>query len=318
LESPAHGKTIPYLPLLELLRNRFGIAEKDGSRAARQETAGELADALSDGSIQLFGRVLLSRSLEWQARLAGALGIHGQAVEIGGGEIRAEHAEFDVPLVVGVLRANVLGMLGRHRKEMEFSERLLVLLRRGGRSMDLSGLAADYVTRSCWVLGDAERARRFSSEALREAQRFGADRNVVFALLACGIARCLSLRWEEADGFLELARERIAAAGAGREWTMLIYAGALRVRVLCILGEPEHQPELEAQIAETLELIQRWDMKALLPLIAARASRTRLVARRRGRHGARSRRSAAPLRGDGRHRLGRVRAIDRGVTRSGA
>ena len=155
---------------------------------------------------------------------------------------------------------------------------------------------------------------------------------------------------------LERARERIAAAGAAREWTMLIdgfqvlcwagmgdaersldlarrgvektradavdcaliYAGALRARVLCILGEPEYQPELEAQIAETLELIQRWDMKALLPLIAARVSRTRMVARRRGRHGARSRRSAAPLRGDGRHRLGRVRAIDRGVTRSGA
>jgi hypothetical protein len=31
--------------------------------------------------------------------------------------------------------------------------------------------------------------------------------------------------------------------------------------VLCILGEPEYQPELEAQIAETLELIQRWDMR---------------------------------------------------------
>ena len=40
---PAHGKTIPYLPLLELLRNLFGIEEQDGPREARQKIAGELA-----------------------------------------------------------------------------------------------------------------------------------------------------------------------------------------------------------------------------------------------------------------------------------
>ena len=48
---PAHGKTIPYLPLLELLRNLFGITEQDGPREARQKIAGELAlldDAFAD------------------------------------------------------------------------------------------------------------------------------------------------------------------------------------------------------------------------------------------------------------------------------
>ena len=45
---PAHGKSIPYLPLLELLRNLFGITEQDGPREARQKIAGELA-LLDDG-----------------------------------------------------------------------------------------------------------------------------------------------------------------------------------------------------------------------------------------------------------------------------
>ena len=37
---PAHGKTIPYLPLLELLRNLFGIADQDGPREARRKNRG--------------------------------------------------------------------------------------------------------------------------------------------------------------------------------------------------------------------------------------------------------------------------------------
>jgi ketosteroid isomerase-like protein len=48
---PAHGRTVPYLPLLELLRNLFGIADQDGPREARQKIAGELAlldDAFAD------------------------------------------------------------------------------------------------------------------------------------------------------------------------------------------------------------------------------------------------------------------------------
>ena len=40
---PAHGKTVPYLPLLELLRNLFGIIDQDTPPQARQKIAGALA-----------------------------------------------------------------------------------------------------------------------------------------------------------------------------------------------------------------------------------------------------------------------------------
>src|SRR5262245_30036307 len=39
---PAHGKTVPYLPLLELLRGIFGITERDSDHEARRKLAGEL------------------------------------------------------------------------------------------------------------------------------------------------------------------------------------------------------------------------------------------------------------------------------------
>jgi class 3 adenylate cyclase len=39
---PAHGKTVPLLPILELLRNSFGIAAQDGDQAAREKIAGRL------------------------------------------------------------------------------------------------------------------------------------------------------------------------------------------------------------------------------------------------------------------------------------
>ena len=39
---PAHGKTIPYLPLLEVLRDIFGIGERDSDHEARRKIAGEL------------------------------------------------------------------------------------------------------------------------------------------------------------------------------------------------------------------------------------------------------------------------------------
>jgi hypothetical protein len=43
--------------------------------------------------------------------------------------------------------------------------------------------------------------------------------------------------------------------------------GLLAARVLRMVGGPQLQDDLEAQIAETLDLIQRMDMKGLLPLI---------------------------------------------------
>ena len=39
---PAHGKTVPYLPLLEMLRDIFGIEARDSDHDARRKIAGEL------------------------------------------------------------------------------------------------------------------------------------------------------------------------------------------------------------------------------------------------------------------------------------
>ena len=38
----AHGKTVPFLPVLEIQRDYFGITEQDGDRAAREKIAGRL------------------------------------------------------------------------------------------------------------------------------------------------------------------------------------------------------------------------------------------------------------------------------------
>jgi class 3 adenylate cyclase/tetratricopeptide (TPR) repeat protein len=39
---PAHGKTLPFLPVLQLLRSYFGITDADGDEAARKKIAGTL------------------------------------------------------------------------------------------------------------------------------------------------------------------------------------------------------------------------------------------------------------------------------------
>jgi class 3 adenylate cyclase len=53
---PAHGKNIPYLPILELLRNYFDIKADDNARQARQKIAGTLA--LLDATLQEASPVL--------------------------------------------------------------------------------------------------------------------------------------------------------------------------------------------------------------------------------------------------------------------
>jgi class 3 adenylate cyclase/tetratricopeptide (TPR) repeat protein len=40
---PAHGRNVPYLPLLELLRSVFGIGDRDSDHESRRKIAGELA-----------------------------------------------------------------------------------------------------------------------------------------------------------------------------------------------------------------------------------------------------------------------------------
>ena len=112
---------------------------------------------------------------------------------------------------------------------------------RAGSSADLSSAATDRFW-ACWVSGDAPLAQCCSEESLLLAERCGSDRNIVYALLACGNACTLGLRWEEGKAFLERAREQILTTGAGVEWTALVeghYA-------LCLasLGERERTREL--------------------------------------------------------------------------
>ena len=213
--------------------------------------------------------------------------------------------------------------------------------------------AADRIW-TCWILGDAERARRFSSEALQMAERFGADRNIVYALTgvwrrelsraALGggptgsssgassgsprpaparewrqlsstrIWALASRRW--AIGRAQLARAwRVGADTRQRSWTSLT---AIKGRSCASAAHDrradEHLRRARSQIAETIELYRRAGHQGFLPLTAARARRPRPTARRRRRHGARPRRGAAPLRADGCHRLGRLREVDRSMS----
>ena len=182
-----------------------------------------LADAEGDRPVQLFARWSLGRAVAWQGRPHESERIFDQAAEIGGGDAGADVEVLGWRPYVECLsiRSAVHSVLGRPREGLEFAERLPELLRRSGLQADMAQPATDRIW-TCWVLGDAERARRFTAEALQVAERFGADRNVVYALAACGIASCLALRWDEGDTFLERARQRIAATGAGREWSMLV------------------------------------------------------------------------------------------------
>ena len=182
-----------------------------------------LADAENDRPVQIFARHALGRAFTWQARIHEGLRLFDQAAEIGGGDAGADIEVLGSRPYVECLslRAIQYGWLGKPREALEFVERLPVLLRRPGVRSDLSSPAADRIW-TCWILGDGIRARRFSSEALQIAERFGADHSVVYALLACGNASCLALHWEEADGYFERARQRISITGAGAEWSNVI------------------------------------------------------------------------------------------------
>jgi tetratricopeptide (TPR) repeat protein len=264
-----------------------------------------LADAEGDLPIQLFARWSLGRALAWRGLVHESERIYDQAAEIGGGDGGADIEVLGWRIYVECLsiRSAVKSMLGRPREGLEFAEWLPALLRRSRLQVDMAQPATDRIW-TCWILGDAGRARRYTDEALRIGERFGTDRNVVYALAACGIASCLGLRWDEGDRLLERARQRIAASGAGGEWSMLVdgfqalclagmgdrdrslalarrgveqatanaldwprvMQGALAARVLRMAGD-QYRDELEARIVETLELIQQADMVGMLPLV---------------------------------------------------
>ena len=266
----------------------------------------ELADAEGDPPIQVFARWSLGRALAWMGRVHESERIYDQAVEIAEVDAGVDIEVFGWRLYVECLsiRSAVHAFSGRTREGLEFADRFPALLREAGPRVDMAQPATDRIW-TCWVLGDADRARRFTGEALQMAERFGTDRNVVYALAACGIASCLSLCWDEGDGLFERARQHISATGAGREWNMVVdgyqalcwagmgdhdrslelarrgveqalaaalpwprvVQGALAARVLRMTGDAQHQDELEARISETVELIRQCDMLAPLPLV---------------------------------------------------
>lgn len=281
--------------------------------------AAKLADAEGDRPVQLFARFALGRANNWKGRLRDGIRVFDEAEEIGGGDAAAEIEVLGWRpyLECLSLRSTDYAFQGRPRKALEFVERLPEFLRGSGRHCDLSSPAADRIW-TCWVLGDAQRAQSYSSEALQIAKRFGADRNVVYGLVACGVASELGQRWQEGVEFFDRARERITATRAGSEWKHVIHPhlalclagtgdreqslamakrsveearaaaldlivafnGLLRARVLRWIGGPDQEAELEAQISDSYQwFADRREFDGFFPhILLERAT----LSRRRG------------------------------------
>ncbi len=260
-----------------------------------------LADAEGDLAIKLFARHVLGRGFAWQMRYRESVRTFDESVAIAGGDAAAEIEVLGwKPYIESMaIRGAVLSIMGRPKEGLGFAEKFPLLLSRSRTGSDISSAATDRFW-SCWILGDATRARRYSDEALQMAERYGSDRNIVYALMACGNASTLGLRWEEGNGFLERASQRMSATGAGAEWAVLVYShqalclaelgkrelsldlvrktreltiplarslGFLRARALRIVNGAQHLDELEVEIVETLEALHRAEAKGWLPLL---------------------------------------------------
>ena len=289
--------------LLEAVYGNLKSSHDDfDSMAEHSSRAIALADAEGDRAIGLLARFFLGRAFGWQARWQESVAVFDESVAIGGGDAAAKIEVLGWrPYVESLaIRGACLSALGRPREGLEFSERFPTLLQRSGVGADLSSAATDRFW-PCWILGDAARARRYADEALQLAGRFGSDRILVYALMACGNASTLALRWEEGNGFLERARQRLSATGAGAEWSVFVDAhqalclagmgerersldlahrsaelastdltrgvGFLAARVLRTVNGATHLDELEAQIAKTHEVLQRMGGIGFLPLL---------------------------------------------------
>jgi adenylate cyclase len=290
-------------------QNDWSVVVGHGERAV------ELADLAGDQTTRLFARFTLGRARGWLGVWQSSVDCFDEALEIGGGD---DAAELEVsgwrPYVESLsIRSAVLSVMGRPKDGLVFAERLPALQRRLGLHANLSSASCDRIW-LCFTLGDAERARRYTTEARRETERFGSDRLIVYALWASSVASCLGFAWQEGDEFIERARKRVAAAGTGREWAThfdafqaLCAAGlndqeraaalarkgvesaranplvklpwvmgsVVRSRVLRMLGEA-HQDELEAQCTEALELVSDGADGWLPMVLAERAGLARM------------------------------------------
>ncbi len=275
-----------------------------------------LADAEGDLPYRIFARYVLGRALNWKGRMREALRVYDEVAEIAPGDAGMEIEVLGWRPCVECLTLStvVLAFTGKPREALAIVERLPALFGGLGQHSDLSSTSADR-TWACEVLGDADRARRFSSDAMQIAERFGGDRSVVYGLLASGVASYLAQHWQEGAEFFERARERISATGAAGEWEHILTGflavcwagkgdrerslalasrgveqarakgidlslalqGTLRARVLRTIGGSEQEDELDAQIVETLEVIERTELWGLLPrVLLERAGLARL------------------------------------------
>jgi class 3 adenylate cyclase/tetratricopeptide (TPR) repeat protein len=283
-----------------------GHGDIEGMRS-HGERAAELADAEGDVAVQIFARFPLGRAEGWLGRLLEALRVFGEAEAIGKDDSAAEievlgWRPYVECIAVGLTSA---AFRGRVADAWAPAERVSEFIKRSGHQADLSSPASDRVW-VCWVAGDSDRALRYTAEALQLAERFGADRNVVYALLARGVAFTIAERWEEAADYFERALSRISETGAANEWErvieilypvclaylgehdralrmaseaakraraeglhlMLAYGGPLRARALRVCGLPGAEDAIEAQCADTYaQYTERGEWNGFLPHI---------------------------------------------------
>ena len=238
----------------------------------------------------------------WSGHVLEAVRVFDRVAEIG-----ADEDAWDIevlgeqPYVEALsIRAIAHSLTGRLSEGLEFVERLSVRIRRAAPSADIASAASDRVW-LCWVAGDAERAQRCAGEALQLAERFGSEKKIVYALLACGVASCLGQRWEAGCEILQRANPIIAETGAGAEWQgsidciqslclaslgdderavalarrsagapsagLRMMIGSIQARALRVAGGLQCEAELDAHISTTLALMQEAESMGWLHLL---------------------------------------------------
>ena len=200
-----------------------------------------LADAQGDLPIRLLARHFLGRGHGVRGEWTDFIRILDQNIAIGGGDgaVKIEVLGWIPYLESLAIRSAVLCGMGDLREALEFTANYPALRALAATGADTSSAAIDRMW-VCWLMGDGMRAKRYADEGLQLAERFGSDRNIVYALLACGNASLLGLRWKEGVGYLERAQELLIATGAGGEWSTMIDAHL----AVCLAELGEHDRSL--------------------------------------------------------------------------
>ncbi len=284
---------------------RSGLNDWPGA-IEHAEAAIALADAEADLPIQLFARQILLRTHFWREPLRKSIGAAEELLQTGGSEDAAAIVVLgSSPYLYALsMRATALGMHGRLHEGLILHERVRALAAKSGQKVDTTEVLADAVW-TCWGLGIAEKALRFTSESLQTAERSGSEWSRVYSLMANGVANALARRWTDGLAFFDSAHQVIDVSGVGLEWAMMIRpiealcragagdfaqakqlaregvektraagtlaphvaAAVLRARVLREFGDDDCRPELQSQITTAFTSIERAEMWGWLPLL---------------------------------------------------